>query len=345
MLDKKVGYAIMKADQTINIPKKEILIMYYVGVDLGGTNIAVGIVDESKKIVSKGSVPTCASRDGELIIKDMAALVEKLLKNSNIPLSEVAYVGIATPGTVDDKNGIVERCYNLPFDHFPIAKIFQRYLPGKPVFVANDANAAALGEAVAGAARGSRNSVTITLGTGVGGGIIIDGKIYSGSNGAAGELGHIVIKFNGRQCTCGRRGCWEAYSSATALSAVTKEKVLECDIKGIPSLMVDDYKANGKVSARTAFAAMKKGDKIASGVVDYYIEHLACGIASIINIFQPDIICIGGGICNEKGYLLDPLNELVEREQYTRANPVKCKIAVAELGNDAGIIGAACLGL
>ena len=319
--------------------------MYYVGVDLGGTNIAVGIVDENKKIISKGSVPTGASRDGELIVKDMAALVDKLLKGCNISLNEVAYVGIATPGTIDDKNGVVVRAYNLPFNHFPIADIFKRYLPIKQVFVANDANAAALGEAVAGAARGSRNSVMITLGTGVGGGIIIDGKIYSGSNGAAGELGHIVIKYNGRQCTCGRRGCWEAYSSATALSAVTREKVLECDIKAIPTLMLDDYKATGKITARTAFAAMKKGDKVAAGVVDYYIEHLACGMASIINIFQPDIICVGGGICNEKGYLLDPLNKLVEREQYTRENPEKCKIVVAELGNDAGIIGAACLGL
>lgn len=319
--------------------------MYYVGVDLGGTNIAVGIVDENKKIVSKGSVYTDASRDGDLIIKDMASLIEKLLNNSHIARSQVAYAGIATPGAVDDKNGIVERAYNLPFNHFPIAEIFKQYFPIKQVYVANDANAAALGEAIAGAARGSRNSVMITLGTGVGGGIIIDGKIYSGFNGAAGELGHIVIEYNGRQCTCGRRGCWEAYSSATALSAVTEEMVLECDIKSIPSLMVDDYKATGRVTARTAFSAMKKGDKIAKGVVDYYIEHLACGITNIINIFQPEIICIGGGICNEKNYLIDPLGALVEREQYTRENSKKCKIVIAELGNDAGIIGAACLGL
>ena len=319
--------------------------MYYVGVDLGGTNIAVGIVDESKKIIAKGSVPTFASREGELIIKDMAGLVEELLRNNKIALSDVAYVGIATPGTVDDKNGVVVRAYNLPFDHFPIAEIFKRYLAVKDVFVANDANAAALGEAIVGAARGSRNSVMITLGTGVGGGIIIDGKIYSGFNGSAGELGHIVIKHGGRQCTCGRRGCWEAYSSATALSAVTKERIAECDIKGIPSLMVDEYKATGKATARTAFAAMKKGDKVAAAVVDYYIDHLACGIANIVNAFQPEILCIGGGICNEREYLLTPLCEKVRHEQYTRANDVQTKIVIAELGNDAGIIGAACLGL
>ena len=308
--------------------------MYYVGVDLGGTNIAVGIVDENKKIIVKGSVPTFASRSGELIVKDMAALVEKLLKDAGVSMDKVAYVGIATPGTVDNKNGIVERAYNLPFENFPIGEVFKRYLPVPKVYVANDANAAALGEALAGAARGSQSSVMITLGTGVGGGVILDGKIYSGANGAAGELGHMVIKYNGRQCTCGRRGCWEAYSSATALSAVTKEKVLECDIKSIPTLMVDEYKSVGKVTARTAFAAMKKGDKIASGIVDYYIEHLASGIASIINIFQPEIICIGGGICNERGYLLDPLNELVEREQYTRENAQKSK----NEGNDPFIL-------
>ena len=319
--------------------------MYYVGVDLGGTNIAVGIVDENQKILAKGSVPTKASREAELIIADMAALVEELLKSNKIPLSEVAYVGIATPGTVDDKNGVVVRAYNLPFFHFHIAEIFKRYLPVKEVYVANDANAAALGEAKAGAARGSRNSVMITLGTGVGGGIIIDGKIYSGFNGCAGELGHIVIKHNGRQCSCGRRGCWEAYSSATALSAVTKEKIFECEVKGIRTLMLDDYKASGKVSARTAFAAMKKGDRVAAGVVDYYIEHLACGIANIVNIFQPEILCIGGGICNERENLLNPLNAILDREQYTRDNETKTRVAIAELGNDAGIIGAACLGL
>ena len=319
--------------------------MYYIGVDLGGTNIAIGIVDENKKIVAKGSVPTGASRDGELIVKDMAALAEKLLKENKIALDEVAYVGIASPGFIDDKNGVVLCAFNLNFFNFPIASLFKRYLPIEKVYVANDANAAALGEVVAGAARGSKNAVMITLGTGVGGGIIIDGKIYSGSNCAGGELGHMVIHHGGRQCSCGRRGCWEAYSSATALSALTKEKITECEIKGIPTLMIDDYKASGKVTARTAFSAMKKGDKVAASVVDYYIDCLACGIANIVNIFQPDILCIGGGICNERENLLTPLTAVVDREQYTRDSDCKTKIVIAELGNDAGIIGAASLGL
>ena len=319
--------------------------MYYIGVDLGGTNIAIGIVDENKKIILKGSTPTNPARDGELIIKDMAALAEKLIKDAKITLSDIAYVGIASPGIANCDTGMIEYANNLPFRDFPIAEYFKKYLPVKAVYVANDANAAALGEHMAGAAKGSKTSVMITLGTGVGGGIVLDGKVYAGFNHAAGELGHIVIRQGGRLCSCGRRGCWEAYSSATALSAMTKEKVLECKAQLIPSLMIDEYEANGRVSARTAFAAMKQGDAPGAEVVDKYITYLACGIANVINIFQPEILCIGGGVCNERDYLLKPLMEKVDHEQYTRANNKKTKVVIAELGNDAGIIGAACLGL
>ncbi len=319
--------------------------MYYIGVDLGGTNIAVGIVNEDKKIVLKGSTPTNASREGELIIKDMAALTEKLLKEAHISLSEVAYVGIASPGTANCDTGVIEYANNLPFKHFPIAEYFKKYLAVPNVIVENDANAAALGEALAGAAKGSHTSVMVTLGTGVGGGIVIDGKVYSGFNHAGGELGHMVIHQNGRPCSCGRRGCFEAYSSATALSAMTKEKILACKENGIPSIMVDEYAVNGKATARTAFSAMKQGDTPAKEVVDTYIAYLATGIANIINIFQPEILTIGGGVCNEKDYLLKPLLARVESETYDREGVPKTKIVIAELGNDAGIIGAACLGI
>ena len=319
--------------------------MYYIGVDLGGTNIAVGIVNEDKKIVLKGSTPTNASREGELIIKDMAALAERLLKEAHISLSEVAYVGIASPGTANCDTGVIEYANNLPFKHFPIAEYFKKYLPVPNVIVENDANAAALGEALAGAAKGSHTSVMVTLGTGVGGGIVIDGKVYSGFNHAGGELGHMVIHQNGRQCSCGRRGCFEAYSSATALSAMTKEKILACKEKGISSIMVDEYAVSGKATARTAFSAMKQGDAPAKEVVDTYIAYLATGIANIINIFQPEILTIGGGVCNEKDYLLKPLLARVENETYDREGVPKTKIVIAELGNDAGIIGAACLGM
>ncbi len=318
--------------------------MYYIGVDLGGTNIAVGIVDENHKIVKKASTPTQPERGAEAIVKDMARLAETLIADCKLTLDDIASVGIASPGIANRATGIVEYSCNLPFDNFHMADVFKTYLPVKAVYVENDANAAALAEALAGAAKGTRDSVMITLGTGVGGGIIIDGKIISGFNAAGGELGHMVIEKDGRQCGCGRRGCWETYSSATGLANMTRDKVNELMLKKIPSVMVDEYRANGRVSARTAFDAMRKGDKAGQEVVDEYISYLACGIANIINIFQPEVLSIGGGICNEKNYLLDPLLALVDREQYTRDNARKTVVKIAEMGNDAGIVGAAGLG-
>ena len=316
--------------------------MYTIGVDLGGTNIAVGLCDESLKMIDKGSVPTLADRDGELIVRDMANLAAEIIKRNGLTVNDIASVGIATPGAANSKTGVVEYANNLPFLNFPIAEIFKKYLPVEKVLIANDANAAALGEALAGAAKGTKNSVMITLGTGVGGGVIIDGKIFDGGINCAGaELGHIVIVAGGRQCSCGRRGCWEAYSSATGLSRMTKEKMNELKLKGISSLLFDEAEKDGKVSARTAFNAMKRGDKHGAMVVDEYIKYLAEGITNIINIFQPEILTIGGGVCNEKEYLTKPLLEIVESEQYTRNNVNKTKVVTAVLGNDAGIIGAA----
>ncbi len=318
--------------------------MYYIGVDLGGTNIAVGIVDENHKIVKKASTPTMPERGAEAIVKDMARLSENLMADCKLTLDDIASVGIASPGIANRATGVVEYSCNLPFDNFPMAEVFKSFLPVKAVYVENDANAAALAEALAGAAKGVRDSVMITLGTGVGGGIIIDGKIISGFNAAGGELGHMVIERNGRQCGCGRRGCWETYSSATGLANMTRDKVNELMLKKMPSIMVDEFLANGRVSARTAFDAMRKGDKAGQEVVDEYISYLACGIANIINIFQPEVLSIGGGICNEKNYLLDPLLAVVDREQYTRDNKRKTHVKIAEMGNDAGIVGAAGLG-
>ena len=319
--------------------------MYTVGIDLGGTNIAVGICDKDLNIVIKGSVPTKAERAPELIVKDMAKLVEDLAKEANVSLSDVEYVGIAAPGSVNPDNGVIEYSNNIKMENFPIREIFKSYLNVGEVYVANDANAAALGEALAGSAKGADVAVMITLGTGVGGGVIIGGKIFSGGanfNGA--ELGHIVIASGGRQCTCGRRGCWEAYSSATALSAMTKEKATELKLKGITSLMLESEREDGSYSAKAAFAAMKKGDPYAKEVTDAYIRYLAEGITNIVNIFQPNILCIGGGVCNEKEYLTTPLNDIVNIDQYTRISKNKTKIVIATLGNDAGIIGAASLG-
>ena len=319
--------------------------MYTIGVDLGGTNIAIGLCDENLNIVDKGSTPTLAKRDSELIIKDMANLALTIVERNGLTPADIEYVGIAAPGSVDPDNGVIEYSNNIQMSNFPIVNIFKKYFPTERVYVANDANAAALGEALAGAAKGAPTSMMITLGTGVGGGIILDGKIYAGGvNFGGAELGHTVIVAGGRQCSCGRRGCFEAYCSASALSAMTREKMHELSLKGIHSQLFEEEKKDGKVSARTAFNAMKKGDVYGKQIVDDYIEYLAIGITNMINIFQPHILAIGGGVCNEKEYLTVPLNKIINREQYTRDNANKTKVVTATLGNDAGIIGAAGLG-
>ncbi len=313
--------------------------MYRIGVDLGGTNIAVGLVDENYRIVLKKSVPTGAERAPEAIMDDMAALCKDVCKEAGISLSEIESAGIATPGIANNDTGVVEYANNLPFRKFPIADMLGERTGFARVKIANDANAAAWGEAVAGAAKGTKNNIMITLGTGVGGGIIIDGKIYTGFNYAGGELGHIVIEAGGRQCSCGRRGCWEAYSSATALIKMTEEKIAECRATGRDTIMFEAQ----RVSGRTACDAMRQGDKAGKEVYDDYIRYLATGITNIVNIFQPEIISLGGGISNEGQSLIDSLKAFIDAEKYGGGVVPATEIRIAKLGNDAGIIGAATL--
>ncbi len=318
---------------------------YFIGIDLGGTNIAAGVVDENLNILKKGSVPTLASRPADEIVADMAKLCLDIVKDAGLSLSDIECAGIAAPGTANSETGIIEYANNLPFRNFPIAAKLSEMSGISRVIIENDANAAALAEAVAGAAKGERYSVMITLGTGVGGGIIIDGKVYSGFNHAGAELGHMVISHGGRHCSCGRDGCWEAYSSATGLINMTKEKIEECKKSGRETMMTKMIEGS-KVSGKTAFAAMKQGDAAAAEVVDEYISYLACGISNIINIFQPSVLSIGGGICGEGDNLLVPLNKAVWGEVYNSENAERrTEIRIAQLGNDAGIIGAAALGL
>ena len=314
--------------------------MYRIGVDLGGTNIAVGVVNENLELVKKLSVPTGATRPGEEIVADIAKLCVDVCKEVGCELEDIVSIGIATPGIANHDTGVVEYANNLPFSQFPIAALLKAQLGGKVnVKIENDANAAAWGEACAGAAKGTTNSVMITLGTGVGGGIIIDNKVYSGFNYAGGELGHIVISVDGAQCSCGRKGCWEAYSSATALIRMTKEKIEECRATGRKTVMLDAP----KISGRTACDAMRAGDEAAKEVYDEYIKYLASGIATIINIFQPEVISLGGGISGEGQSLIDSLLPIIRKEQYGGGVVKMTDIRIAKLGNDAGIIGAAML--
>ena len=316
--------------------------MLRIGVDLGGTNIAVGLVNEEFQIIQKKSMPTGAERNAEAIVADIATLCLEVCAAQNISVSDLDGIGIATPGIANHDDGILVYSCNLPaFLHYPIAATLKEMLGATcGVHIENDANAAAWGEAVAGAAKGTKNSIMITLGTGVGGGIVADNKIYSGFNYAGAELGHIVIEVDGAQCGCGRRGCWEAYSSATALIRMTKEKLEECAASGRKTMMADAP----RISGRTAFDAMRAGDEAGKEVHDKYIKYLACGLTNIINIFQPEVVSIGGGISNEGQSLIDALLPYVCNERYGGDHVPATELRIATLKNDAGIIGAAMLG-
>lgn len=313
---------------------------YYVGIDLGGTNIVAGVVDENYNIISKASTKTNCPRPEKEIANDMAKMALQAVKNANLEISNIEWIGIGTPGIANSATGIIERANNLGFVNTPMVKYIKETID-KPVFIENDANAAAYGEFVAGAAKEARNAICVTLGTGVGAGIIIDGKIYSGSNYAGAEIGHTVIEVDGAECSCGRKGCFEAYSSATGLIRMSKE-AMEKNPDSIMNKMAQEK--GGKITARTSFDAMRAGDKSAKEVVDKYIKYLAAGITNTINIFQPDILCIGGGVCNEGDPLLLPVKALVENEDFAKNSEKRTEIVIAKLGNDAGIIGAAFLG-
>ena len=308
--------------------------MYYIGIDLGGTNIAVGLVDEDCKIVHSDSVPTLKERHWSEIIRDMAELALKVVADSGHSLDEVKAVGIGCPGSIDKDNGVVVYSNNIVMDHVPMAEEIRKYID-LPVFLENDANAAALGEyAIYG--EGVSSFVFMTLGTGVGGGIILNGKVWSGFNGAGAEIGHQSLVFDGKPCTCGRRGCLEAYASVTALIQQTTEAIEQ----NPNSAMAQWAKDHGRVTGRTAFECAKAGDAAAIAVRDRYIQYVAEGICSIVNVLQPEILAIGGGISREGDTLLDPIKAYFATNDYNK-HMKKTDLRIARLFGDAGIVGAA----
>ncbi|MBQ8165298.1 MAG: ROK family protein [Clostridia bacterium] len=313
--------------------------MYRIGIDLGGTNIALGIVTEDGKLLKKVSTPTNAQRSAEEIAVNMVEATLALIESENISREEIISIGIGVPGAVDDANGICVLTANLPFKNFNIAEVFKRYTD-IPVRLANDANCAALGEAISGAAQGCNSALVVTLGTGVGGGVIIDSKIYAGFNYAGGELGHMVTHRGGRQCNCGRKGCFETYASATALVRDTKEAAVKNPDSYLYKICGGDTE---KLNGKSAFDGKEAGDKVSAEVVENYMDELAVGIINYINIFQPEILLLGGGVANQKENLLKPLREKVYKEIYGADFLPRTKIDCTVLGNDAGIIGAAML--
>ena len=311
--------------------------MYHLGIDLGGTNIAVGVVDENFKIVGRGKMKTNCPRPADEICDDMATAAKMAIEDAGLTMDDIDTIGIGAPGSINPFTGVIAVSNNLRFENVPMGKMLSERL-GRDVFLENDANAAAYGEFLAGAGRGTKDMVAITLGTGVGGGIIIDGKLFAGSNLAGGELGHTVIVHNGEQCTCGRKGCWEAYASATGLINLTKKyREANPDSKMWELCGGDINNASG----RTAYDGMRAGDKAANEVVDLYEDYVACGITNMINIFQPEVLCIGGGISKEGDTLLNPIKDKVCADRFTKNVEKQTTVKIAELGNDAGIIGAA----
>ena len=314
--------------------------MYYLGVDLGGTNIACAVVTREGDLLGKSSIPTRLPDTPEAIAARIAECCTLAVEATGCTMGDIESVGIGTPGIANSREGVVEYSCNLGFSNTPLSQLVGALLH-KPVYLENDANAAALGEFVAGSGRGSDSLVAITLGTGVGGGVVMNGHLLTGFNFSGAEIGHFVMVQDGEPCTCGRKGCFEAYCSATALIRQTR-RAMEQHPR---SLMWQEAETLEHVSGRTAFDAMRLGDEAATAVVDQYIRHLACGLTSIINIFQPEVLCVGGGICNEGETLLAPVREIFNQEDYARDCSRRTSIVRATLGNDAGIIGAALLPL
>ena len=313
--------------------------MKYVGVDIGGTNLKAGLVDESGVLLATQKMKVASIADDEGLAWTVASLVQELARTVDIPVSDVASVGVGVPGTVEIRSGSINYTCNLPLRNVPLRKLFHRYL-SIPLYIENDANCAALAEYLVGAGRDSKRFVTVTLGTGVGAGIIVDGKIWSGAHGAASELGHLIIEVDGIPCTCGKCGCTERYCSATAIIRMAKEACAlhpDCAILKAVNGDVD------KITAKTVFDLAKEGDDIASRVFRRYVKYLTIAINNVVSFLDPDMIVLGGGVSRAGDFLLDAVRELLPKYLMYPVLPMP-EIALAQLGNDAGIIGAALLG-
>lgn len=312
--------------------------MYYVGVDVGGMSIKVGIVDKDGNIISKKAIVTEQDRGFEDMFKRTSDLINELIEELNYSKDDLKGIGIGIPGTVDSKRGLIVSAVNIGCFNNNLVEEMSKYFD-VPVVVGNDANVAALGEQKFGAGAGCDNVVMITLGTGIGSGIIIDGKLYEGNGGAGAEAGHQVIVLGGELCNCGRCGCWEKYASATALIKQTKQ-AMEANPT---SLMHEIASKNGGVDGRTAFLAKDAGDKAAQVVVDNYLRYLSCGLLNLGYILHPEIFIIGGGISNEGENVMKPLQTYLDKSLETSGMYPYIKVVKATLGNKAGIVGAAAL--
>ncbi|MCR4707976.1 MAG: ROK family protein [Clostridiales bacterium] len=313
--------------------------MKFIGVDVGGTSVKAGVVDDSGQILSKGSTPTLAERSYEWVIRDIADLCFRVAKRAEVQMEEIEAIGVGVPGICDMKTGVIPFCTNLGWHEVPFVAELQKHIQ-KPVYVDNDATVAGLAESIAGVSAGTSSSVFITLGTGVGGGIIINGRPYSGAHGVGSEIGHMILKMDGEPCTCGNYGCFERYASATAIIREARKA-----LKSNPdSLMMEACGGDPEtINAKIVIDCAKQEDETAQRVFSDYVRSLALGIVSIINCIDPEVIVLGGGVSAAGEYLLDAVREAIKPHVFFKTMPY-ADVRLAKLGSDAGIIGAALLG-
>lgn len=306
-----------------------------IGVDLGGTNIKVGGVDKEGNIIAKNSRPTKVERGPDPIVRDIIGQIEEILDKINTPLGELKSIGIGVPGLIEKETGNIIFANNLFWQNVKLGEIIKSYF-NKPTYIVNDGDAAALGEKIAGSTKGIKNSVLITLGTGVGGGFIINDNIYSGGHGWGSEIGHMIVGENFYNCNCGQNGCWETFVSATGLIKYVKMRISQ----GYSSLILKIAGGNlEEIDGKTIFNGAKKGDNLALETMDRFIKYLSIGIVNIYNILDPDCIAIGGGLSKAGDLILDPLKKEVSKRVFYKGVNYG-DIVLAELGNDGGIIGA-----
>jgi glucokinase len=310
---------------------------YKIGIDIGGTNIKIGVVKDKYEIIAQKSIKTDVGLGYKKIVENTANAIKELLHSHKINLRNCVSIGIGCPGTVNFKTGEILFAANMLWERVPLAEELKKYIH-LPVKVSNDANCAALGEFIGMGSKGVKNIVLITLGTGVGGGVIIDGKIYEGGSPGGVELGHTVIVVDGEKCTCGRKGCLEAYASATALIRDTKRAA-----EKNPDSLINELcsKNINKINGLTPFEAAKLGDAVGQAVIDRYVMYLAEGLIDIINIFRPQKILLSGGVANQGDALIKPLKEYVKKYTFAGDKIHVADIKQAKFGNYAGIIGAA----
>lgn len=312
----------------------------YIGIDLGGTNIVAGIVDENGMIKYQESAPTINERTPDAIIQDIINLIHKVTGQYGISKGKVNAIGIGIPGLVDIKTGNVAGCVNLNWKDVPLASVVENALQ-IPVFINNDATLAGLAEFEAGIMKGCQSGILLTLGTGIGGGIILNGQIYDGAHGVASEIGHMVVGENFYNCNCGKNGCLETFASSTAIIKYTKKLMVEEKIYSsiFEKLNRDLEKLDGKI----IFDAAKEGDAVANKVINRMAKYLGIGIVNLINTIDPDIFVIGGGLSKAGTFLLEKVRSEVNKNIHYKTI-AKGKIELSQLGNDAGLIGAALLG-